>query len=114
MTEKPDQAAQEPVDVDYKAKYDALFAACGKANGKRKKLLTTISKDIGALLKIICEPDPPGCSGPIPTDRIEDLLVKVQEWNATKKQQLEAIDNEINLLMLQMCEPNPPGCDGSF
>jgi hypothetical protein len=68
MTDKPDQNAQQqqqpPVDEDYKAKYEALYAACGKANGERKKLLVVISKDIGALLKIICEPDPPAVADP--------------------------------------------------
>ena len=110
MTDKPDQnAQQQPVD-DYKAKYEALFAACGKANGERKKLLVVISKDIGALLKIICEPDPPGCSGPIPTEKLADLLVKVQQANAEKQTKLQAIVNEVNVLMQKMCDPDPPGC----
>jgi hypothetical protein len=114
MTDKPDQNAQQqqqppPVD-DYKAKYEALFAACGKANGERKKLLVVISKDIGALLKIICEPDPPGCSGPIPTEKLADLLVKVQQANAEKQAKLQAIVNEVNVLMQKMCDPDPPGC----
>ncbi|HEU5239784.1 MAG TPA: hypothetical protein VFU37_21815 [Pyrinomonadaceae bacterium] len=109
--DKPDQAAQQPVDDDYKAKYDALFLACKRANGKKKRLLTTISKDIGALLKIICEPTPPGCSGEIPTDNLEDLLVQVQQLNATKQEKLLAIDSEVNQLMAEVCDPNPPGCE---
>jgi len=110
MTDKPDQNAQQPVDEDYKAKYEALYAACGKANGERKKLLVVISKDIGALLKIICEPDPPGCSGPIPTEKLADLLVKVQQANAEKQAKLQTIVNEVNVLMQKMCDPDPPGC----
>ena len=107
----PDQNAQQSVDVDWQAKYEALFSACGKANGVRQKLLIKLSEDIGALLKIICEPDPPGCSGQIPTANLADLLKDVQRANATKKQQLQAIDHEIELLMQKMCEPNPPGCE---
>jgi hypothetical protein len=106
------QSQSQGADVDYKAKYEELYAACGKANGERKKLLTTIAKDIGALLKVICEPDPPGCSGPIPGDKLADLLVKVQQANASKQQQLLAIDQKIDQLMQKICEPDPPGCSG--
>ncbi|HJZ82589.1 MAG TPA: hypothetical protein VKD91_19650 [Pyrinomonadaceae bacterium] len=110
--DKPDQNPQQPVDDDYKAKYEALYAACGKANAERKKQLVAVSRDIGALLKIICEPDPPGCSGKIPTDNLADLLVQVQQANATKQQKLQAIDKEIDLMMEKICEPDPPGCLG--
>jgi hypothetical protein len=114
MTDKPDQNAQQqqqkPVDDDYKAKYEALFAACGKANGERKYLLQAVSKDINALLKIICEPDPPGCSGPIPTEKLADLLVKVQQANAEKQATLQALVKDLNVLMQKMCDPDPPGC----
>jgi hypothetical protein len=114
MTDKPDQNAQQqqqkPVDDDYKAKYEALFAACGKANGERKYLLQAVSKDINALLKIICEPDPPGCSGPIPTEKLADLLVKVQQANAEKQVKLQALIKDLNVLMQKMCDPDPPGC----
>jgi len=107
--DKPDQAAQQPAE-DWKAKYEALFDACGKANGVRQTLLIKVSEDIGALLKIICEPDPPGCTGQIPKTDLEDLLKDVQKANAIKKQQLQAIDHEIDLLMQKMCDPDPPGC----
>jgi hypothetical protein len=110
MAKKPNQRPPRRVDDDYKAKYDALYAACGKANGERKKLLVAVSKDIGALLKIICEPDPPGCSGKIPTDKLADLLVKVQQANAEKQAMLQAIDREVDLLMEKICDPDPPGC----
>jgi len=105
--------SQSGVDVDYKAKYEELYAACGKANGERKKLLTTIAKNIGALLKIICEPDPPGCSGAIPKDKLDEILVKVQQANASKLQKLQVIDGEIDQLMQIICEPDPPGCAAS-
>jgi hypothetical protein len=110
MAKKPDQRPPRRVDDDYKAKYDALYAACGKANGKRKKLATTIARDIRALLKIICEPDPPGCRGTIPTENLAELLVEVQQANAEKQEKLQAIDNEFDLLMQQICDPDPPGC----
>ncbi len=110
MPEKPDQSAQAGRSIDYKAKYEELYSACGAANAKKRTLLTTISRNVGALLKIICEPDPPGCSGRIPTQNLEDLLLQVQQANALKRQQLKAIDDEIDNLMQQICDPNPPGC----
>ena len=113
MAYKPDQRAHQPVDVDYQSLYDALYASCGKANGDRKKLLTTIAKNIGALLKIICDPDPPGCAGPIqpvPDTEVPALLLKIQQANAEKQQKLQAINGEIEALMQKMCDPDPPGC----
>jgi len=110
MAEQPDQPSQSDNGIDYKAKYEELFAACGKANGEKKALLAQIAKNIGALLKVVCEPDPPGCSGPIPNDKLADLLLRVQQENASKKQKLEVIDSEINQLMQKICEPDPPGC----
>src|SRR5436190_14973203 len=110
MAKEPDQYSQAGTDVDYKQKYEDLLAACGKANGERKYLLTIVATDIQALLKVVCEPDPPGCSGPIPSDKAADLLLACQKANAAKKQQLQAIDHEIDQLMKKMCEPDPPGC----
>jgi hypothetical protein len=110
MAEKDQQSAQQGADVDYKAKYEDLHHACMVANGRKRALLTKIAKDVKALLKIICEPDPPGCSGPIPTENLADLLKQVQEANATKLADLSTISDEIDDLMLQICDPNPPGC----
>jgi len=106
------EASQSGVDVDYKAKYEELFAACGNANGDRKKLLTAIAKDLGALLKVICEPDPPGCSGPIPADKLTEILVKVQQANALKRDKVEVIITKVNEMMAVICVPDPPGCNG--
>lgn len=107
MKKQPDRSSHSP---DYKALYEALLADCGKANGERKYLLTKVAQDINALLKIICEPDPPGCMGSIPDDDPFSLLQACQKANADKKKQLQAIDNEIDQLMKKMCEPDPPGC----
>jgi hypothetical protein len=108
--EKQRQPSQSDNGVDYRQLYEALLADCGKANGERKFLLTKVAADISALLKIICEPDPPGCSGAIPPDDLASLLVACQKANADKKKQLQAIDHEIDTLMKKMCEPDPPGC----
>jgi hypothetical protein len=110
MTDYPDQAAQQP--DPYKAKYEELLAACGKANGARQELLIKVSKQIGALLGIICEPDPPGCDGEAPSKDLDGLVRGMQKANAAKKQQLESIDHELNQLMEMMCDPDPPGCIG--
>jgi|SRR5215831_4178979 len=110
MEKQPDRPSHSAHVVDYKEQYEELFAACGKANGERKILLTTVSGHIKALLTVICEPDPPGCSGPIPFDDPIALLKECQSKNADKKKQLQTIDHEVDALMMKMCEPDPPGC----
>ena len=111
MSEKPGQHSQH---VDYKAKYEKLYRDCGEANAVKKELLVTISKKLGELLKISCEPDPPGCSGPIPGQDLEELFLSVQQANATKQEMLQSVNEDVNLLMQQICEPDPPGCIISF
>ena len=108
MTDYPDQAAQQP--DPYKAKYEELFDACGKANGVRKQLLIKISKQIGALLGPICEPDPPGCDGEAPAKDLDGLVRDMQKANVAKKQMLQSIEAELDQLMEKMCDPDPPGC----
>ena len=110
MPENAAKYAQHKGQIDYKAKYEELYLACGEANAARKLLLTKIAKNIGALLKIICEPDPPGCSGKIPDQNLEELLLNVQHANAIKREKLQAIDDEIDVLMQMSCDPDPPGC----
>ena len=110
MEKQPDQSSHSHNGPDYKSLYEALLEDCGKANGERKYLLTKVAEDINALLKIICEPDPPGCTGQIPSDKAMELLQACQDANADKKQKLQAIDHEIDTLMKKMCEPDPPGC----
>jgi hypothetical protein len=108
MTDYPNQAAQKP--DPYKGKYEELFAACGKANGVRQALLIKISKQIGALSKIICEPDPPGCDGEAPAKDLDGLVRDMQKANVAKKQMLQSIEAELDQLMEKMCDPDPPGC----
>jgi hypothetical protein len=111
MSEKAAKSLQrEGHNIDYKAKYELLYAAVGEANTERKVILTNIAKDVKALLKIICEPDPPGCSGKIPDNNLEELLLNVQQANALKQEKLEGIADEIDILMQKMCDPDPPGC----
>jgi hypothetical protein len=95
---------------DYKLKYDDLVQRVMRANGEKKKLLMNIADDVGKLLKGICDPDPPGCSGPPPPGKFEDVVRRVQKANAAKKARLKNISSDIDKLLQKICDPDPPGC----
>ncbi len=102
---------EQSADTDYKAKYDDLYQKVKHANGVKKVSCTKISNDITKLLKIICDPDPPGCSGPIPSSgSYEDLSRSVQKANAEKQKLLTTISSDIEVLLQTICDPDPPGC----
>lgn len=105
-------SAEQTADVDYKAMYDDLVQRVMRANTEKEKLLINIADDLGILLRSICDPDPPGCSGPMPLGKFEDLILRVQNANADKKARLTNISRDIEKLVQKVCDPDPPGCLG--
>lgn len=96
---------------DYKLKYDDLVQRVMQANGEKKKLLMNIADDIGRLLKTMCDPDPPGCAGPLPPpSKFGLVLRRVQKANAEKEARLTDISSDIEKLFQKICDPDPPGC----
>jgi hypothetical protein len=96
---------------DYHLKYDDLVQRLMRANGEKKKLLMNIANDIGRLSKKICDPDPPGCSGPPPPpNKFAAVLREVQKANTDKKARLKNISSDIDKLLQKICDPDPPGC----
>ncbi|SRR6266550_8231114 len=96
---------------NYKAKYDDLVQRVMQANGEKKKLLMKIADDTGKLRGKICDPDPPGCGGPLPPPtKFQAVLRGVQKANADKQARLSDISSDIDKLLQNVCEPDPPGC----
>jgi hypothetical protein len=96
---------------DFKSQYDDLVRRSQQANSDKQKRLDKIRDDIKDLFDIVCDPDPPGCSGPDrPTYSFEELCVNVQNANSAKKELLTKISEAIEALYLGICQPDPPGC----
>jgi hypothetical protein len=105
------QSGQQPSTVDFETDYKKLYNAVYKANSDKKRRVEGISDDIKKCLKIVCEPDPPGCSGPDPSVTVEELARQCREWNSKKRDLLLKAEADIDGLLKVVCEPNPPGCD---
>jgi len=96
---------------DYKLKYDDLVQRVMQANGEKKELLMNIADAVGKLRGKICDPDPPGCGGPLPPPtKFEAVMRRVQTANADKKVRLKSISSDIDKLLQNICDPDPPGC----
>jgi hypothetical protein len=97
-------------DNDYQSLYDDLVRRSREANTEKRRILKGIAESLKELLRIACEPDPPGCNGPNPPGTLEELADACREWNTKKKELLTEISNDIEILLKRICEPDPPGC----
>lgn len=98
---------------DYQTQYEDLAQRCKKANAHKKKLVQGIEKKTKQLFDIVCEPDPPGCSGPDPSLTMEELAEKCRNANSKKRELLATILEDVKALLKIACEPDPPGCGPS-
>jgi hypothetical protein len=95
---------------DFESMYNKLYKDVQNANADKKRQLENVFGEVGKLLQIICEPDPPGCNGPDPQVTLEQLAQECRDWNTKKEKLLTTISDDIGNLLRNVCEPDPPGC----